>query len=272
MGLDFFDSSRHPFSRDVPLNLPGPQIDRSAAKQELNPEIEIEAKFFLPRTLAKKLTSSARFMQIEQRYFKRELIKSLLEEFIVPNRSGPIDLSGLSIARIRRTREPGQEAKYFIEFKGEKGGSNTARISRREISEPITAKDYKALKERATAGILRKRRYSIPGTITIDGRSIAAVAQIDCLQAAGKKLHKVKTKFDTVDIELQDPAHIDALRSGHHSFSFLARSIELSANNGRLAKVLTTRRIAKNGLDPDAVKAIKKLESIAGRLHEKDRH
>ncbi|MEY4669798.1 MAG: hypothetical protein RL518_2497 [Pseudomonadota bacterium] len=177
------------------------------------------------------------------------------------------ELEELSIARIRKTREPGQDPKYFIEFKGAKEGDTLFRISRRELSKPISEELYKALKHEATAGTIQKRRYCVSGTITVDSRVIPVVAQVDCLEAAGKNLRKVKTDFDTVDIELHDATHIHALRSGEHSFDFLRYCIELSSADTEAVKPLSTRRIAKKGLCDEAIEAIKNLITEAQRLH-----
>jgi hypothetical protein len=283
MGPDSLDISQRSLAGDISLNVSGPRVDRATAKADLTQGLEIEAKFFLPRELARKVTRSIPFAQIEQRYFKRNLVRPLLERFLNEEKRNatddrnsmrigtpPGEREDFSIARIRRTRYPKQEPTYFIEFKGAKEGDSGFRISRRELSLPISSKQYKALKEEATAGTLRKRRYSISGTLTVNGETIPAVAQVDCLQAAGKKLHKVAGKFDTVDIELNDPRHIHALRAGHHSFAFLQKCVELSAHDEKLGKSLTTRRLAKNGLHSDALKAIKKLEAEALKRRNKD--
>jgi hypothetical protein len=285
MGHKVTDTSQHPAHGDTSLNFAGPSIDRSAVKAQLTDGVEIEAKFFMPRALAHEVTSALPFVHIEQRYFPRGLINPLLKGFadvLGPRPAGnelrsarnarENELPDFSIARIRRTFRPGEQPHYFIEFKGAKEVTEGARISRREISHPISAKQYKALTETATAGIVRKRRYSISGTITIQGRPISAEAQIDCVQAAGKKLQKINTSFDTVDIELQDPSHIHALRAGRHSFPFLASCIELSSADKKLARPLATKRIAKRGLDPEALQAIKKLEGAAHRLNSKSKN
>lgn len=282
MGPDSLDFSQRLLASAPSLNVPGPSVDRAAAKAELTPGLEIEAKFFLPRAAAEVLTRALPFAQIEQRYFKRNLVRPLIERFLKETRrtssdggvsmrsdTADVDPANFSIARIRRTRFPKQQPTYCIEFKGAKEGDMGFRISRREVSLPISAKQYKALKEEATAGTLRKRRYSISGTITVNGESIPTVAQVDCLQAAGKKLRKVDTKFDTVDIELSDVAHIHALRRGHHSFHFLSSCVELSSRHETLGKPLTTRRLAKDGLHPEALKAIKQLEAEAQKRGQK---
>lgn len=280
MGPDSINTSRRSSNGDLSLNVAGPTIDRSAFKQAL--PLEIEAKFFMPRALAQKLTSGLPFVQIEQRYFPKELVRPLLEKFFMCNRTGSnhrdsgigiaihhADLADVTIARIRKITQLKQAPKYFIEFKGAKEGDEGARISRREISREISAKQYEALKEDATAGTVRKRRYAIDGTITVRGTDFPAVAQIDRLQAAGKNLQKVSATFDTVDIELRNPSHINALRSGDHSFPFLRGCVELSAHHEKLAKPLTTRRLAKKGIHPDAVNAIKQLEAEAQKRYHK---
>lgn len=286
MGLESTDSSKHTTSRDSLVNTTGPAIDRAAERDRADERRqhkdgrEIEAKFFIPQDVVRKLIKGRPFSQIEQRYFRSSDITPLLRALVRGKRLcdgavGAVASSEIqspehfSSARIRRTRHPGARPEYQIEFKGSKEGEPTARISRREISFSITSAEYKALKEVATAGAVRKRRYSIPGTIQVNNKAIPVTAQVDCLLAAGKKLSRVEAQFDTVDIELHDTSHIHALRAGKHSFEFLQRCIELSALDKELIKPLTTRRIAKAGLEDNALKALKKLGAIVQQINKR---
>ena len=167
-----------------------------------------------------------------------------------------------SSARVRRICTPGELPDYYLEFKGSKEGFGDLRISRRELSLCISSAEYELLKGEATAGTLHKLRYAFPGTITVNGQMVSAVAQVDCLQAAGKKLHNLKDDFSTADIELLDLSHIHAVRAGQHSFTFLEHCIELSAFDKKLWKPLTTRRLAKKGLRDAAMKALKTLKKL----------
>ena len=281
MGLKSRKTSNNSPSIVSPLNITGPAIDRTVERSQHAEGREIEAKFFIPKEVAQKLVKGLRFTQIEQHYFRGGDITSLLEVFVhskrpsqtpYPTRPETKKISmtdEFSSARIRRTRAAKESPSYSIEFKGSKEGEANLRISRREISYPITSAEYKSLKDEATAGAIRKRRYAIPGTITVNGQVIQVTAQVDRLQAAGRKLHKVEAEFDTVDIELHDTAHIHALRAGHHSFQFLENCIEISALDRKICKPLTTRRLAKHGLREDALKAVKTLEAATENQEDK---
>ena len=274
MSLESPHTSKHTTTREPSLDIEGPGIDRNAEQNLLSEGREIEAKFFIPPHLTRTLVRGRRFSQIEQRYFKERDIGPLLCALLQGERiseasSRPVVTQPevfapeeFSSARIRRTRHPEERPIYHLEFKGRKVEEASVRISRREVSYTITSAEYKSLKEMATAGAIRKRRYAIPGIIQVDKEVLDVTAQIDCLQAAGKKLSKVVADFDTVDIELRNAAHIHALRSGHHSFPFLQNCVEISALDRKLFKSLATRRIAKAGLEEDALKALKKLEAI----------
>ena len=278
MSLESPHTSKHTTIREPSLNIEGPAIDRNAEQNRLSEGREIEAKFFIPPHVARNLIRGRPFSQIEQRYFKERDIAPLLRALLQGGRiseasSRPVGIQPevfapeeFSSARIRRTRHPGESPIYHLEFKGSKVEEANVRISRREVSYTITSAEYKSLKEMATAGAIRKRRYSIPGIIQVDKEVMDVTAQIDCLQAAGKKLSKVEADFDTVDIELRNAAHIHALRSGHHSFPFLQDCVEISALDRKLFKPLATRRIAKAGLEDDAIKALKKLEAIVEQI------
>jgi CYTH domain-containing protein len=278
MGLESPNTSKHPTASGHSLDIKGPAIDRKTELNGLSEGREIEAKFFIPPEVARKLIKGRSFSQIEQHYFKERDIAPLLHALLQGKRISEASASPAAInrkvfapeefssARIRRTRHPGERPDYHLEFKGSKVEEENVRISRREASYTITSAEYKSLKEMAIAGAIRKRRYSIPGTIQVKNEVLHVTAQIDCLQAAGKKLKAVVAAFNTVDIELHNAAHIHALRSGRHSFSFLPNCVELSALDRKLVKPLTTRRIAKTGLEEDAIDALRKLEAVVQQM------
>jgi hypothetical protein len=278
MSLESPHTSKHSTTREPSLDIEGPGIDRNAEQNRLSEGREIEAKFFIPPHVARKLIRGCPFSQIEQHYFKERdvapLLRALLQGEPISEASPRPVVSQpevfapeeFSSARIRRTRLPGEGPIYHLEFKGSKVEEANVRISRREVSYTITSAEYKSLKVMATAGAIRKRRYSIAGTIHVNKEVLDVTAQIDCLQAAGKKLSQVVANFDTVDIEICNVAHIHALRSGHHSFPFLKDCVEISALDRKLFKPLATRRIAKAGLEEDALKALKKLEAIVEQI------
>jgi hypothetical protein len=279
MNTDLTAISHHLPSDRLSLDLSGPVVNRAAVKRALALTTEIEAKFFMPHAVADRVTADLPFVQIEQRYFPPEKVMPLLERFVInqpltvnnqelylPVEVVRRELADISIARIRSISEPGGETAYFIEFKGPKVGAEGSRISRPELSKPITAKHYKSLAERATAGIVCKRRYELHGSITVEKGSVPRKAQIDYLEAAGKRVQTVDRDLYTVDIELLDPAHLSVLRTGEHTFDFLSECIELDSHNDEIAKILTTRRLAKNGLSSEAMHAIKVLEKRARAL------
>ena len=279
MNTDLTATSQYLPSDGLSLDLSGPVVNRAAVERALALTTEIEAKFFMPQAVAQGLTADLPFLQIEQRYFPPEKVTPLLERFFInqpltvndqelylPAEVVRRELANISIARIRSVSEPGGEPAYFIEFKGPKVGAEGSRISRPELSKPITSKHYNTLAERATAGTVRKRRYELHGSITVEKSSVPRKAQIDYLEAAGKNGQTVNGDLYTVDIELLDPAHLSALRAGEHTFDFLGECIELDSHNDEIAKILTTRRLARNGLSLEAMHAIKVLEKRARAL------
>jgi len=252
-----------------PLNISGPSIDRSRARLELDPNREIEAKYFIPSDILKRLVKGRDFAQIEQRYFPSDRVRAIVEEFRDILKIA--DPEVFTSARIRRVRVPNGAITFYIESKGRKEGSDGSRISRREASATIEPETYKRLKERATAGILRKRRYTVSGAISTAHGVLPIAAQVDVLQAAGRKIRNLNVKFATVDIELGHHEHIRDLRAGRHSFKFLDECVELTAKRAKEQKILATRQIAKTGLGEEQLKLLKQLEREAEKSRPKSK-
>lgn len=258
---------QHPASHPASLNISGPSIDRSNILRTPEVTREIEAKYFIPNEVLSPVIKGRSYIQIEQRYFPSDRVRAIVEEFKTElNISDP---EAFSSARIRRSRSPHGALIFHLESKGKKQGKDDVRISRREATATISAATYKKLKDEATAGTLRKRRYTIHGAIETEHGKIPVIAHVDVLQAAGKKIRKLKNAPSTVDIELTSAAHIRHLRAGRHSFSFLAKCIELTARAPSEQKILATRLLAKQGIGEEQSRLLKKLAREAQELRTK---
>lgn len=269
MGQERIHPARPPAERSaVPsLNVAGPSVERSAFTVTLSESTEIEAKFFLSRSVLHRLIAGREGHEIEQHYFPREATKSLAKEFSIF--AIVEDSHEFSSARIRRICRASGEETYQIEFKGKKDEVEGSRIHRREFGLNITRNRFQQLKKEADAGSIVKIRYEFNGHIVDRGRKIPVVAQVDYFKAAGKPLADLTTEFATVDIELPKASLIQALRRGEHSFSFLHDCVELSTQPEALQHTLATRRLAKFGFDEARLNALKEIKAIAKRAREK---
>lgn len=234
-----------------------PKIDRKAILRCPSHSTEIEAKFFTPPDVTKRVTKGLSFNLIEQRYFPRDMIPELLREFRVADMVPGVE--DFSSARIRRARTPSGEVSYAIEFKGKKASFEGSRIFRREFGISLPHDVYSQLLPNATAGAIRKHRFEIEGYIKHHGENSPATAQVDVVTHAGVFLEKVKVDFCTVDIELPSVDFITSLRAGKHSWKFLDACLDITFNESDATRALSTRKVAKNGFDDERVKALKTL-------------
>jgi hypothetical protein len=255
------DNSRAP-GRNEPIKFPSlPHHDREEVANNPSHSTEIEAKFYIPADVAKKVIKGLPFTMIEQHYFPREAVEELLRDFQVAEQVP--DVGDFSSARIRRARAPSGEVSYAIEFKGKKATFEGSRIVRREFGISIPRGVYSRLLSSATAGTLRKRRHDIDGEIHHSGTKYRTTAQIDLVLAAGKNLKDVKVHFSTVDIELPRVEFVTSLRAGKHSWQFLHKCLDITFGESDAARELSTRRIAKYGFDAARLKALKTLQEEA---------
>lgn len=257
------DNSHAP-GRNEPIIFPSlPLHDRKEIVNNPSHSTEIEAKFYVPADVTKKVIKGLPFTVIEQHYFPRKTVKDLLRDFQVAEHVP--DVRDFSSARIRRARAPSGEVSYAIEFKGKKAAFEGSRIVRREFGISIPKGVYSRLLSSATAGTLRKRRHDIDGEIQHNGTKYRTTAQVDVVLAAGKNLKDVKVHFSTVDIELPRVEFVTSLRAGKHSWQFLHKCFDITFGDSEAARELSTRRIAKHGFDTMRLKALKILEEEAQR-------
>lgn len=257
------DNSRTP-GRSKPREcLSLPPHDRKEVANNPSHSTEIEAKFYMPADVTKKVIKGIPFTMIEQHYFPREAVDDLLRDFQVAEQVP--DVSDFSSARIRRARAPSGEVSYAIEFKGKKAAFEGSRIFRREFGISISKGMYSQLLSSATAGTLRKHRHDVAGEIKHEGIGYRTTAQVDVVLAAGKNIRAVKVHFSTVDIELPRVEFATSLRAGKHSWQFLHKCLDISCGDSEAARELSTRRIAKHGFDATRLKALKTLEEDVQR-------
>jgi len=243
------------------LSLPNSDCERIA--NNLSHSTEIEAKFYMPEEVTKKVIKGLPYTTIEQHYFPRDAVNGLLRDFQVADQVP--DVADFSSARIRRARAPSGEVSYAIEFKGKKAAFEGSRIFRREFGIFISKGMYSQLLSRATAGTLRKHRHDVAGEIKHEGICYRTTAQVDVVLAAGKNIRAVKVHFSTVDIELPRVEFATSLRAGKHSWQFLHKCLDISCGDSEAARELSTRRIAKHGFDATRLKALKTLEEDVQR-------
>jgi CYTH domain-containing protein len=247
--------------RDVSAlpDLSGASFGKRGHSIDISQSTEIELKFFVPAKTLETLIHGMDFDVLQQHYFSRDEVKRLRLEYAL--HKDVQDSQDFSVARIRRTKSSTGEISHLLEFKGRK-----EELCRREYGIPLSRKEYKELLERASAGCVEKRRFEIEGSIEHNGSWVKAVAQVDVLLKAGRPPAPLATSLTTIDIELPSVELAEALRSGKHSFRFLERCIDISADETHAGKSLTTRKLAKYGLDKERRDALRELESVAKRL------
>lgn len=220
---------------------------------------EIEARFLIPadRVPDLKLDRLTPIF-IRQSYFPRETIPHLLKSFGIDRSYQNVD--ELTSARLREVQGP-QGVTHSIEFKGSKCGPKDSRIWRRELGVPIDARFYSALQPSASAGYLEKLRFEIPGQLKTKSGRVHVCAQVDQILRAGTNGASVAPGFVTVDVELSSLKDLEPLREEKHDFGFLKkkRAIEITAQKDSLSEPLRNKRIARVGLDAEAVRAAKDL-------------
>ncbi len=260
MARDFTHNSRNERqdSSGVP-DLSHATFGRLSHSISISQSTEIEVKFFVPAKTLESLINDRGFDVLEQHYFSREEVKRLRFEHSLHEHVE--NSHEFTVARVRQKKTHSGERSYLIEFKGKKED-----LCRREYGIPLSRKEYRELLERASAGSIEKRRFEIEGYIEHNGSREKTVAQVDVILKAGRPPVPLATSLTTVDVELPSVELAEALRRGKHSFTFLERCLDISADETDVGKSLTTRRLAKYGLDKERRDALRELESVAKRL------
>lgn len=229
----------------------------------IDPPIETEMRYFVPLSkLAESgLIEGVEPVRILQHYFPKSGVAGLVSQFGLNERFDRTD--ELSSARLRRSEGPAGTV-FSIDFKSRKFEGAGGRISRIEISIPLSFEEYCSRLGNATSGTLEKLRYSIQGSVTMPGGDeLALKAEVDLVCRAGNKGKRVDPSFALVDIELPDGQIALRMREGKHSFEILkSGALELIQAPAELAEVLSTKRMAKHGLGRDERQAIGKLREL----------
>ena len=242
-----------------PPDLSQASFGKTSHSIAISQSTEIELKFFVPAQTLESLIKDKDFVVLEQHYFSRDEVKKLRLEYSLHEHVE--NSHEFRVARVRQTKTHSGERSYLIEFKGKKED-----LCRREYGIPLSRKEYRELLERASAGSIEKRRFEIEGYIEHNGSREKTVAQVDVILKAGRPPVPLATSLTTVDVELPSVELAEALRRGKHSFTFLERCLDISADETEAGKSLTTRKLAKYGLDKERRDALRELENLAKRL------
>lgn len=232
---------------------------------------EREATYLVKRSRIEQIVdlSKARQVELFQAYFPRKLVRQLAME-VFTRHEGELGypIEAFSSARLRRTIDADQVS-YALEIKGPKTGPWRAKIARPELSVPIDQGRYCELLPRASRGFVDKTRFIVTGQVWTKARQFTEVeAHIDFIHGTGQTLkgNRIwrwkpnRADFSKVDIELPSTKLLRALRSGRHDFEFLKEdAVEITSLRRKDREMLSTRRMARNGVDRKTRKAIARL-------------
>lgn len=229
---------------------------------------ELELRYLLKlsdvRDLFKKGGVTSKIL--EQRYFPKEALPRIV--ILAKEAHGLSDNQiaekKFSSARLRKVTRVGKTPRYFLELKSNKTGPSSLKLSRAELSVPLSRSDYIRLLPSAHAGLVRKKRLIFEGEISVSGdRTIPCRLQVDYWLKAGKRIPSgtpsQKFGFVTADLELPSQKLARLVRLGRHSISMLDKSMELSALPAEQQSILSNRRLACKGFDKDARSQIRRL-------------
>ncbi len=221
---------------------------------------EIEIRYLLPPHLLSSIVGSNQPKGITQHYFPHSDLKSLLKRFSVHALVAGADT--FTSARVRKTQNPRGEISYDIEFKGPKEKLYGLRISRAEFGLSISRSEFKELRAKATAGMVRKLRYEVEGSIQDERNTVPTVAQIDVFKMAGTPPRRLKQEYITVDVELNEERLLAPFWHGHHSFSFLSDCVDMVSNGKKIRRNLSSTEVAHHGLGKKQLAALDKATAI----------
>lgn len=246
------DASTNPFeslsfsARDRALLAPAPR--------------EIEMRYLVPPHLLSSIVGSTQPKRITQHYFPQSSLKGLLKRFCVHALVAGADT--FTSARVRKTRHPEETVSYDIEFKGPKEKLHGLRISRAEFGLPLTRSEFKELRGDATAGMVRKLRYEVEGSIRLDRKDVPTIAQIDLFKWAGSPTRPLKQEYITVDIELNEELLVTPFLKGKHTFSFLSECVDMVSSGKKIRRHLSSTEVARHGLGKKQLSALDKAAEI----------
>lgn len=246
------------------MTTPWPEFEFGPASAALRqPPMEIELKYFVPleRVIASGLIDRLEPRRIVQDYFPRSSVPELIDELRLSERFDRTD--ELTSARLRRS-ETSRGTLFSIDFKSRKQEGELGRLSRFEVSIPLSFEQYTCFSTRATTGTIEKLRYSLSGVVMPDTKhEMEVTAEVDIIMRAGGKGKLVDPSFALVDIELPDESLVKAMRAGFHTFDLLeSKVVELTAASQDLQDVLSSRRMAKHGVGKAERQKIAELHAM----------
>lgn len=167
----------------------------------------------------------------------------------------------ITTGRLRKSVFAGTTT-FLLELKGPKRGPTGKQIERHELQAPLSDEVYRSLLPFADAGRMQKTRYSLKGN-AIDSKlgEHPLTAQIDIVNAAGALHDEIeRPTFATIDIELPHRRLLRSLRKGRHTFDVLRKdAVEISRAKRVHRNALSTKRIARDGIDRTCTTAIRRL-------------
>lgn len=232
---------------------------------------EREATYLVKRSSIEQSLDLANVKRVElfQAYFPRKLVRQLaLEVFSRYDGEFRYPIEAFTSARLRRTIDADRVA-YTLEIKGPKTGGWRSKIARAEMSVPIERERYYELLPQASRGFVDKTRFVVTGHVWTKNKGATEVeAHIDFIHGTGQVLKDNRiwrwkpnrADFSKIDIELPSTKLLRALRSGKHDFEFLKDgAVEITALRRKDREILSTRRIARTGVDRKTRKTIARL-------------
>ncbi len=217
-------------------------------------------RYLVPPHLLSSIVGSNEPKRITQHYFPQSSLKGLLKRFSV--HALVADADSFTSARVRKTQHPRGEVSYDIEFKGPKEKLYGLRIARAEFGLPITRSEFKELRAKATAGMVRKLRYEVAGTIRLEGKDVPTIAQVDVFKMAGSPPRRLKQDYVTVDVELSEERLFAPFWNGQHTFSFLSDCVDMVSNGKKIRRHLSSTEVARHGLSKKQLAALDKAGEL----------
>jgi hypothetical protein len=129
---------------------------------------EIELQYIVPEAIGSKLTKKHTPVHLTTHYFPKgsEVVEQIVKKSNLSGISDVLDIQNLNTVRLRQSIFSSGRNEYRLEFKGPKENClQGGRIARPEFSFHIDQQLFATLLPEASAGLIVKLRYGIPGYI-----------------------------------------------------------------------------------------------------------
>jgi hypothetical protein len=245
------------------------EVPRNVAAETSSREIELQ--YLVPEKLGSLLKKGHTPVQLNTHYFPKgsRVVELALRQTGLVEILDSRDLGTLNTVRLRESIFSSGKNEYRLEFKGPKESCMLGRIERREFSFRISEEIFAEMLPGASAGVVVKLRYGIPGQIfRPDNTTVPILLELDQVLKAGAPPKQLGLGLYRADIEVPCSSLIDDIRAGRTTFAaLLEQSIELSALNRDNAKPLSYSRLAMHGLSGEIKRRYQELLSRPLRLN-----